>query len=319
MPAGQPGARNSGDGFALKLMDRDRVGGLKKLNGWFHGLLLDLNQNRITLFNDRYGMQRLYYYEDGDSLLFASEAKAILAARRELRAFDMRSLGEFVTCDCVLQNRTLFNKVYTMPGGSVWTFRHGRLEGKELYFKPEEWENQDQVESERIFDELKDRLCHIMDRYTRSNVPVGISLTGGLDTRLIMAYLNGRRLEIPTYTFGSMYRETHDLKVARKVAAACGQRHEAVPLGRDFFQAFSSLAEKTVYISDGGLSAWGAYELYLNRRARKIAPIRLKRATTAVRFSGDCGHSRRWSRCLATSTWIIEDTSRRESPHLPQR
>ena len=275
MPAGQPDARNSGDGFALKLIDRDRVGGLKKLNGWFHGLLLDLNQNRITLFNDRYGMQRLYYYEDGDSLLFASEAKAILAARRELRAFDMRSLGEFVTCDCALQNRTLFNKVYTMPGGSVWTFRQGRLEGKELYFKPEEWESQDQVESERIFDELKDRLRHIMDRYTRSNVPVGISLTGGLDTRLIMAYLNGQTSENPTYTFGSMYRETHDLKVARKVAAACGQRHEAVPLGRDFFQAFSSLAEKTVYISDGGLSAWGAYELYLNRRARKIAPIRL--------------------------------------------
>jgi len=54
-----------------------------------------------TLFNDRYGMHRIYYHEAKEAFYFSAEAKAILAVRPELRVMDRRSLGEFVACGCV--------------------------------------------------------------------------------------------------------------------------------------------------------------------------------------------------------------------------
>ena len=57
------------------------------------------------MFNDRYGMHRIYYHEAKEAFYFAAEAKAILAVRPELRRADPRGLGEFVACGCVLDNR----------------------------------------------------------------------------------------------------------------------------------------------------------------------------------------------------------------------
>src|ERR1035437_5747245 len=78
------------------------------LNGRFHGRLSDRTSGTATLFHDRYGIQRIYYHESKEAFYFAAEAKAILAVRPELRASDPRSLGEYVACGCVLENRTLF-------------------------------------------------------------------------------------------------------------------------------------------------------------------------------------------------------------------
>src|ERR1700733_10437749 len=57
----------------------------KSLNGRFHGLLIDHNTGAAILFNDRYGMHRVYYYESPEAFYFAAEAKAILAVRPETR------------------------------------------------------------------------------------------------------------------------------------------------------------------------------------------------------------------------------------------
>src|SRR5215470_5958496 len=67
-----------------------------RLNGRFHGLLIERCQTRATLFNDRYGMHRIYYHESKDGFYFAAEAKAILAVRPELRSMNPRGVGEFI-------------------------------------------------------------------------------------------------------------------------------------------------------------------------------------------------------------------------------
>ena len=66
------------------------------LNGFFHGVLADRVRGAVTLFNDRYGMQRLYHHESKDAFYFAVEAKAILSVRPELRSLDLASVGELV-------------------------------------------------------------------------------------------------------------------------------------------------------------------------------------------------------------------------------
>src|SRR5947207_380092 len=95
------------------------------LNGLFHGLVVDQRRGTATLFNDRFGMHRLFLHEADDACYFAAEAKAILAVRPELRAADSKSLGEFVACSCVLENRTLFKGISALPQASAWTFRGG--------------------------------------------------------------------------------------------------------------------------------------------------------------------------------------------------
>ncbi|MGH9397582.1 MAG: hypothetical protein ACRD18_12115, partial [Terriglobia bacterium] len=90
------------------------------LNGRFHGLLADRTRGKATLFNDRYGLGRIYYHEAKDAFYFAAEAKAILAALPELRRLDARGLGEFLSCGCVMENRTLFEGIHALPPASAW-------------------------------------------------------------------------------------------------------------------------------------------------------------------------------------------------------
>ena len=118
------------------------------LNGRFHGLLIDRRLGTAMLFNDRYGMQRIYYHESKEAFYFAAEAKAILAVRPELRSIDPRGLGEFVACGCVLENRTLFEGIHVLPPGAAWVFRDRLIERKGTYFEPSDWENQLPLEPE---------------------------------------------------------------------------------------------------------------------------------------------------------------------------
>src|SRR5580704_4688994 len=113
------------------------------LNGRFHGVLTDRTQAHTMLFNDRYGMHRLYYHQSKEAFYFAAEAKAILAVRPELRRMDSRGLGEFVSCGAVLEDRTLFEGVGVLPPGSAWVFRNSSLAHKSTYFQPREWEEQE--------------------------------------------------------------------------------------------------------------------------------------------------------------------------------
>ena len=82
------------------------------------------------VFNDRYGMHRIYYHQAKDTVYFAAEAKAILAVRSELRRMDTRSLGEFVSCGAVLENRTVFEGIHVVPPSSAWILRTVRSSEK---------------------------------------------------------------------------------------------------------------------------------------------------------------------------------------------
>ena len=114
------------------------------LNGIFHGLLCDRTRQIAMLFNDRYGMHRIYYHEAKEAFYFAAEAKAILKVRPELRRADPRGLGEFVACGCVLENRTLFEGIHGSASGfCVGLSKRQRRQEKEQYFHPREWEEQE--------------------------------------------------------------------------------------------------------------------------------------------------------------------------------
>jgi asparagine synthase (glutamine-hydrolysing) len=247
----------------------------KALNGRFHGLAADRARGTAMLFNDRFGLQRIYYHEANDAFYFAAEAKAILKVRPELRSADLRGLGEFIVCGCVLENRTLFRGIYVLPPGAAWVFRGGALEKKRAYFEPKEWEEQERLEPEPYYTCLRDAFVRNLPRYFNGQERIGVSLTGGLDTRIIMAWRKAPHGRLPCYTFGSMYRDNQDVVLARKVAQICGQPHQVITTGKEFLSRFAHYAERSIYLTDACVDLGRSPDLYVNEKVREIAPVRI--------------------------------------------
>src|SRR5438552_10788449 len=265
--------RSDGD-WLVHLYEEEGEGFFERLNGLFSGLLIDKRVKNAFLFNDRYGVERVYWHETEDAIYFASEAKAILGVIPETRAFDEQGVAEFLTFGCTLGQRTLFRSIQLLPGASVWSFENGKCQ-KRKYFSPAGWESQPALTPETFQARFQETFKRVLPRYFESDSRIGISLTAGLDSRMIMACLSKHGEKPICYTFAGEKQDTLDARLARQVAKACGLEHEILRLSGDFFSNFGSYADRTVYITDGCLGALGAHEIYLNRQARQLASVRL--------------------------------------------
>jgi asparagine synthase (glutamine-hydrolysing) len=248
---------------------------VQNLNGMFHGLIADRRRGVVTLFNDRYSMHRLCYHESDGTFYFAAEAKAILAVRPELRASDPQALGEFVACSCVLENRTIFKGVHVLPAASAWTFRNGGLEHRSTYFEPRQWEEQTPLAAESYYQRLRSALLANLPRYFAGGQPMGIAMTGGLDTRVILACHPPAPGSLPSYTFSGPFRESQDVRIGRRIATLCQQPHQVIEVGREFLAGFPEYARRSIYLTEGTVDVNRASDLYVSEKARAIAPAKI--------------------------------------------
>ncbi|HEY6185208.1 MAG TPA: hypothetical protein VIW67_23410 [Terriglobales bacterium] len=251
--------------------NRDFIAGL---NGMFHAMLADRRQGEVMLFNDRYGMHRLYYHQAKEAFYFAAQSKAILAVRPELREPDYRSFGEFASFSCVLEDRTIFKGIQVLPAASIWKFRNAELVSKSRYFEPREWEEQTPLMPDAYYQELRSTLVRILPRYFVGREQMGLAITGGFDTRVILACHPPAPGTLPCYTFGSSYRESQDVMVGRKIASICQQSHQVIPVGDEFLTNFPEYAQRTVALTEGTLDVSRA-DFYLSKKAREIAPAKI--------------------------------------------
>lgn len=248
------------------------------LNGTYCGLLIDLRRNTAILFNDRYGLGRVYLHDGTSAVYFASEAKSLLRVLPATRQLDATALAEFAACGCALEDRTLFAGVSLLPPASRWTFLGGHLVKKETYFDVKTWEALPALSEGDYYEQLRSTFPKAVKKQFgggMSGRPVGMSLTGGLDGRMIMACSGQDAGALPCYTFGGSYRDCSDVSLARKMARDCGQTHQVITVDEPFLRQFASLAEKAVYVSDGAMDVTGAVELFANAQARQIAPVRM--------------------------------------------
>jgi asparagine synthase (glutamine-hydrolysing) len=262
-------------GYLVDLYQEHGLSFITRLNGRFSGLLIDLRRGTVSLFNDRYGAGRIYCVDTPHGFYFASEAKALLRVLPQVRRLDFKAVSETLLVGCVLQNRTLFDGISLLPPASILTFRMGRLLQRQVYFHPSEWEQLPALEPGAYYECLRNSFARLLPRYLEGSRPVGMSLTGGLDGRMIMAWARRPPGSLPCYSFESTYRESHDVRVARQVARHCGQPHTTIQVGKEFLDEFPSLAPRNIYVSDGTMDVSGAVELYVNRIARDIAPVRM--------------------------------------------
>ncbi len=254
------------------LSSRDE--GPLSLGGIRSAFVADQPRSRCLLYNDKYGRERIFLHTSGTRLFFASEAKAILAVVPQTRAFDPTGLAEFVACGCTLGRQSLYRGIEVLEGGTILTLE-GSTARHRRYFGQADWERLEPAAGDEFLEGFSASLRSAVNAQANGLPKAGISLTGGLDSRMIMASLDAEPGAMPCYTFGSMYRATGDVAVAAQVAALSGQPHHVIELGSDFLSSTRQCLERSVYISDGYLGLSGAAEVYLNQKARAIAPARI--------------------------------------------
>jgi len=259
----------------LRLYEESPDKCLESLNGWFCGVAVDLNLRKITLFNDRYGMSRVYFHDGDKEFIFASEAKSLLRIRPPLRAIEPESLAQSLRFYCVMGNKSLFKGVSLLPPGSSWEFAGSAAPKKQNYFDFADWEKQPTLQPGEFYEKFDETVSRVVPSYMEGPSRVALSLTAGLDTRVVLASAGDEEGTLPCYTFGGLWGETFDIQAARKLAAICNRHYEVIRIDVRFLKDFRSFAQKSVYLSDGTHDAFGAHDVYFNEIARNIAPVRL--------------------------------------------
>jgi asparagine synthase (glutamine-hydrolysing) len=221
------------------------AGCVEKLRGMFGFAIWDKVRRRLFLARDRLGKKPVYYFWNGRLLVFGSEIKALLAHPKISAEFDESLLPEYLSFGYTSDDRTMFRGIRKlMPGHHLtldlnspspapdirqyWDIPHPRPEER----SDEEW-----------IRECRDRLEETVRMRLMSDVPLGMFLSGGVDSSAIAALMK-RNFSGPVKTFAVGYSEAEfsELSYARHVAQTIGtDHHEVVVSMEDFFNALPRL------------------------------------------------------------------------------
>jgi len=222
-----------------------------ELNGIFHFAVYDKRLDQIKLFSDKFGLQPLYYSIFNTEIVFAGEVKAILEDVTIDKSPDYESIADFLHYGQILGEKTLFKNIKLLGPGSVLTYnlknsevsikKYWRLDS--LFVENGNYNFQTSVEQvTRLLAES------ITSRSMNSDI-LGISLSGGLDSRGILAGLGKQAEGIQSYTLG--LAGCADQKLAEKMARISGTRHEFIELNQAYLQDFENMALSMIRLSDG--------------------------------------------------------------------
>jgi asparagine synthase (glutamine-hydrolysing) len=248
---------------------------LRDLNGYFQLVLVDKNKQSIIIANDRFGIHGFYVYQssNGETSIFAPELKCFKIHPEVHLKLDNEAIIEYFKYNCPLNNLTFYSQVKRVPIASQYIHANNAWSISE-YWSPEEVQRREHLSQISFIESATARFESIIVEYINSG-RTALSLTGGLDTRAILSVLNKKGIHLPSYTFGGMYRDSLDVKLARKLSDLRGDRHDTIMLGDDFLQNFDKWANKAICVSDGLSRILRCQDYYLNLQARKYGTIRL--------------------------------------------
>ena len=257
----------------LHLYEEKEEAFVNELKGWFLALIHDIKRAKTLIVNDCFGIYRAYYTQQDDTLIIASEIKSILKYRQASFVPNEDKFPEYFLYDAILNDETLFKNIYRLPPASVWIYEGGTVT-KKKYFDFSTFSEQISL-TKAEFDEEANRIFKkIMPGYAGGK-DVGLSLTGGWDSRSELAIINNLGYSLPCYTWCGPYGDSLDVRFARQAAKITSQEYQVFRLGKDFFGNFTDYAHKTIYFSDASADVFKAHELYFNRLTRSLSPVRL--------------------------------------------
>ena len=205
--------------------------GLARLEGIFSFALWDSDRRRLVLMRDRLGIKPLFYAWHGDQLAFGSEIKAVLAGIEPDLDIDEQALSEYLWYGNAFDDRTIYRNVHALEPGHQLIVEDGRSR-VQPWFRIEDW----LPESPPLLDEreaaaaVRDLVDSAVARQLVSDVPVGIFLSGGVDSSSIAAsaVLASQR-KLSSYSVGFDFAGgVQELDRARQIAQSLGLDHHEV-------------------------------------------------------------------------------------------
>ena len=280
----------------VHLYEEHGAGFAERLRGMFAVAIWDARRQRLVLARDRYGIKPLYYRHTGDELRFASELRAL--PRGEI---DLDALEAFLAFNSIPAPYSIFRDVRKLPAGHVLIWENGAVT-LERYARPgpaaaDDLRDGDEAE---LVEELRARLRDSVRAHLLSDVPVGVLLSGGVDSAALAALAAQETPEpVHTFTIGFAERSFDERDDARRVAERYGTDHHELLVRPDpelllqaladaFDEPFadssalptylvSQLAAEHVKVAlsgEGGDELFGGYYTYVaDLAADRLAPL----------------------------------------------
>jgi asparagine synthase (glutamine-hydrolysing) len=209
---------------------------VKKLRGMFAFAIWERSRRRLFIARDRLGIKPLYYRYDGDTLLFGSEIKAILAYPGVKPEFNRGTLAEYLAFGYIAGAETMYAGIQKLlPGQTLTIDERGQIETSvywDLNIKV------DEVHSprEHYVRQYRELLEECVSSHLMSDVPLGVFLSGGLDSSAVAALTTKIRQEpIETFSVGYGEEAYSELPYARAIAGHLKSKHHEIQLSRDEF------------------------------------------------------------------------------------
>src|SRR3954470_4152405 len=280
----------------------------ERLRGMFAVAVWDGPRRRLVLARDRFGIKPLYYRDAPGELAFGSELKALRALPGLSRELDLDALEAFLAFNAIHGPRTIFREVRKLPPGHVLVLEGGRARLERYAFDRPVPEPEQRGESwETLAGELRERLRDSVRAHLVADVPVGVLLSGGIDSSALAALAaQESSARVATFSIGFAERSFSELELARTIAERYGTDHHELVVAPDaaellptiaaaFDEPFadssalptylvSELAARHVKVAlsgEGGDELFGGYETYVadglalrgGRAARLLGPL----------------------------------------------
>ncbi len=212
------------------------TGVFDRLNGMFGVAIWDARKQRLVLSRDAMGIKPIYYAIEDGTLLFGSEIRPVIAAMRRRPDVDPVALNLFLRYRYTPAPLTIFKGVEKLAPGTMLVVERGQARRHRWYrYTPEPFASPKAVEEAAT--ELLDLYRGAVRRHLISDVPVGILLSGGVDSALLLALMNERGRPWPAYTvgYGESF-EDDELMDAAETASLLGASHVPITIDRHQFE-----------------------------------------------------------------------------------
>ncbi len=228
----------------LHLYEEHGAGCVEHLRGMFAFAIWDQRRTELLLARDRLGVKPLYYFlaEDG-SLFFGSEIKALLASNALKPELNLPALPDYLANHATSGDETLFAGIKRLLPGHTLTWRDGRVEIKRYWDVSFARENDGSRSDADYIADWSELFREAVRLRLMADVPLGMFLSGGIDSSAIAAVMSGMVSEpIKTFSVAFKEREANELEYARVVANAFKtNHHEVVVSPAEFFAALPKL------------------------------------------------------------------------------
>jgi len=246
---------------------------LNRLNGMFGLAIWDVRRKRLVVARDPFGIKLIYYRIEGDTLYFGSEMRPIRAVMSGKPEIDSTSLDLFLRYRFTPSPFTILKGVRKLAPGTKLTVENGACNVSRWYrFKPEPFTPAKSPAEAR--EELLAIYKDAIKRQLISDVPVGLLLSGGLDSGLLLALMNLNGKSWPTYTvgYGSSFADD-ELEDAGETARVLGSKHTSLRISKEIFE---EALPKIVAVLEEPIAASSIVPMYfICQRAREDVKVAL--------------------------------------------